>query len=99
MKFEFHPEALKEFESAAQFYTQRQTDLGLRFIESVEAALNELCESPYRWPFLEQDVRRYLVHVFPYAVLYSIDSDRVLILAIMHCSRRPSYWRHRVERS
>jgi hypothetical protein len=44
-------------------------------------------------------VRRCLVHVFPYAVLFSIEPDHVLIIAITHCSREPGYWRHRIGRT
>jgi plasmid stabilization system protein ParE len=99
MRYEFHPEALDEYEDAAHYYADRQPGLELRFIACVEAAFREISEIPTRWRQFEDDVRRYLVHVFPYAVLYSIESDYVLILAVMHCRREPGYWRHRVERS
>lgn len=41
---------------------------------------------------------RYEFHprVFPYAVLYSIEDDFILIVAVMHCSREPGYWKTRV---
>jgi toxin ParE1/3/4 len=97
MRYEFHPEALQEFEEAARYYAGRQPGLELRFIECVESALRQISEAPTRWrPFVE-DVRRCLVRVFPYAVLYSIESDYVLIIAVMHCSREPGYWRHRLK--
>jgi toxin ParE1/3/4 len=34
--------------------------------------------------------------VFPYAVLFSIEEDYILIVAVMHCRREPGYWRNRV---
>lgn len=96
MRYEFHPEALQEFEEATRYYAGRQPGLELRFIKCIESALGQISEAPTRWrPFVD-DVRRYLVRVFPYAVLYSIESDYVLIIAVMHCSREPGYWRHRV---
>jgi hypothetical protein len=99
MRFEFYPEALDEFEDAARFYAGCQPGLELRFIACVESALSQVSEAPERWRLFEEDVRRCLVHVFPYAVLYSIEPDYVLIIAVMHCSREPGYWRHRIERS
>jgi hypothetical protein len=30
------------------------------------------------------------------AVLYSIEPDFVLIIAVMHCHREPGYWQHRL---
>ncbi len=95
MKYEFHPEALDEFEAAAHYYAGCQTGLGQRFIASVESSLQLLAESPTRWRVFEQDVRHHLVHCFHYMVHYSIELDYVLIIAVMHCSREPGYWRDR----
>ena len=97
MKYEFHPEALDEFEAAAKFYAECQNGLELRFIACVEAALRQVSEYPGRFRPFEEDVRRCLVHVFPYAILYSVEADFALIIAVMHCSREPGYWRHRID--
>jgi toxin ParE1/3/4 len=97
MRLEFHPEALQEYEDAARYYADRRAGLDLRFIESVESALRQILDAPTRWRAFEDDVRRYLVHVFPYAVLYTVEPDYVLIIAVMHCSREPGYWRSRVK--
>lgn len=35
------------------------------------------------------------MRVFPYAILYSIEADYVLIMAVMHCHREPGYWKNR----
>jgi toxin ParE1/3/4 len=74
MKHEFHPEAFQEYFDAVRTYEERQAGLGDRFFRSVEQAIESICESPERWPFLEQDIRRRLTRVFPYAVLYSIEA-------------------------
>ncbi len=95
MKYEFHPEALREFEEAARYYAACHAGLELRFIASIKSAIQRVLSEPSRWRAFDGDVRRCLAHVFPYAVLYSIEEDHVLILAIMHCRRAPGYWRHR----
>jgi len=99
MRCEFHPEAFAEYEDAARYYAGCQEGLELRFIESVEAAIRYVLEAPTRCRVFEGDVRRCLTHVFPYAVLYTIESDYVLILAVMHCHREPGYWRRRAKPS
>ena len=38
---------------------------------------------------MEDDVRRCLTSRFPYGVLYSIETDEVFILAVMHLNRNP----------
>lgn len=96
MRHEFHPEALDEYESAARYYAERRDGLELRFIACVEAAILRITETPTRWRIFEADVRCRRTQVFPYAILYTIESDYVLIVAVMHGSREPGYWRHRI---
>lgn len=96
MRYEFHPEAVLEFEEAIQFYKQRGRKLGQRLAKEVRAAIAKIVATPDRWRILEEDVRRCLVRVFPYAVLYTTEDDYILIVAIAHGKRRPGYWRHRL---
>jgi toxin ParE1/3/4 len=96
MRYEFHPEALAEYEAAALRYAERDPHVGQRFVSAVEQAIDRILESPTRWPAIDEDVRRCLTRVFPYAVLYTIESDFVLIVAVMHCSREPGYWKGRI---
>jgi plasmid stabilization system protein ParE len=95
MRYEFHPEALAEYEADARYYAGRQEGLELRFISAVEHAISQIRETPERWRVLEDDVRRCLTRVFPYAVLYTLEPDYLHIIAVMHCHREPGYWRHR----
>jgi plasmid stabilization system protein ParE len=95
MRFEFHPEALAEYEDAARYYAGCQDGLELRFIAAVEHAVQSIIEAPERWLVLEDDIHRCLTRVFPYAILYSIEPDYVLIIAVMHSHREPGYWRKR----
>lgn len=96
MRCEFHPEALAEFEDGALHYAEKQAGLEQRFIASIEAAIQNITDRPNSCAILEQDVRRCLTRVFPYAVLYTIEPDYILIVAVMHCHRAPGYWRSRV---
>lgn len=95
MRYEFHPEALAEYGHAARYYADCQEGLELRFMAAVEHAIDQILAAPERWRILEEDIRRCLTRVFPYAVLYTVEVDFVLILAVMHCHREPGYWQHR----
>jgi hypothetical protein len=97
VRIEFHPEALAEFEGAARYYANCQDGLELRFIARVEFALSQIQKTPDHWRIFEEDVRQCLTRVFPYAVLYTIEPDYILIIAVMHCHRAPDYWRHRLK--
>jgi hypothetical protein len=48
MKHEFHPEALFELEAAADYYSDCQKGLEVRFIDAVYSAINRACSSPER---------------------------------------------------
>ena len=96
MRFEFHPEALDEYNEAGHHYARQQPGLDLRFVVCVEEAIASIFDDPYRWRPHDEDVRRCLTRVFPYGVLYTIEPDYVLIVAVAHCSRDPGYWKHRV---
>jgi len=41
-------------------------------------------------------IRKRPVHRFPYAVLYRVDPDEIVVVAVMHQRRRPDYWRSRI---
>ena len=96
MRYEFHPEALAEYEAAALYYAERDPAVAQRFVAAVEDAIDRILDSPTRWRVLDEDVRRCLTRVFPYGVLYTIEPEFVLIVAVMHCSREPGYWKRRV---
>ncbi len=92
----FHPGAIKEYVSAADYFTGIQPELAVKFSVEIDAAIGSILEAPERWPVIEEDVHRYLAHTFPYAVLYTIEPDHVYIIAVMHTAREPSYWRNRL---
>jgi plasmid stabilization system protein ParE len=96
MSYRFHPEALEKYQEATLHYAERDPALALRFVEAVEETIRQILDAPGRWRVLDDDVRRCLTHVFPYGVLYTIEPDFILILAVMHGSREPGYWKRRV---
>jgi len=57
MRYEFHPEALDEYEAAARWYGEREPGLGKRFVEAVEDAIERILEAPNRWRLVDEDVR------------------------------------------
>ena len=96
MNYRFHPEALGEFQAATIYYEKQQRGLGERYISSVQTAIDHIIDAPLLGRILEEPVRRYLTKVFPHAVLYTVEDDYILIVAVMHCHREPGYWLHRV---
>ena len=96
MRYEFHPAALEEYREAALWYAEREPQVARKFVASVEEAIARIVEAPQRWRVVDEDVRRCLTRVFPFGILYTIEDDFLLIVAIMHFSRAPGYWKSRI---
>jgi len=44
------------------------------------------------WPIVEDELRRHLVRKFPFGILYRIEPEKIVIIAVAHLRRRPGYW-------
>jgi toxin ParE1/3/4 len=97
MRYRFDEEALAEFIATGRYYNEQVPGLGDEFVDEVEAAIGTILRDPMVWRIIEDDVRRYLIHRFPYGVYYTIESDVVVIWAIHNLHRDPDYWRKRRE--
>jgi plasmid stabilization system protein ParE len=91
-----HPDATAELTEAGQIYERKVPRLGAQFFDAVDEAVAVIAAAPERWRVIEDDVRRYLMPRFPYAIYYRVLPDHIRILAFKHHSRHPDYWRHRV---
>jgi toxin ParE1/3/4 len=78
MTFDFHPEAETEFLEAIEYYESCSPGPGEDFSLEVNSTVQNILSYTYALPIVEDDVRRCLTHRFPYGVLYSIESDRIL---------------------
>jgi toxin ParE1/3/4 len=92
-------EAEIELWEAVQFYENRCVGLGLDFEKEIKAAIETIQQSPGRWPLHKDGTRRYLLHRFPYFVVYVLHQGHVWIVAFAHCRRKPQYWSGRTKRS
>jgi hypothetical protein len=96
MNYFFHPEAEEELLSTIRYYHDCQEGLGDDFFYEAQAAIQRILDFPKAWPILEKEVRRCLLNRFPYGILYSIEPDRIFIIAVMSLKLNPGYWEHRI---
>jgi mRNA-degrading endonuclease RelE of RelBE toxin-antitoxin system len=95
---DFHPAAERELLDAVQYYNDQRPDLGYEFAAEVEEAVNRVRAHPEGWAWVSErdDLRRCQTKRFPYRLIYQVQPNRVLILAVAHLKRRPGYWRDRL---
>jgi toxin ParE1/3/4 len=98
MRLEFHPEAEMELIEAAAYYASQVPGLGERFGVEVRRATETLLEHPRIGSPVDPELRRFVLNRFPFTLYYSATSDVLRIEVVAHHSRRPGYWRSRVDR-
>jgi len=96
MTFAFHPLAKAELQDAVEYYEQQQVGLGLEFLEEIYATIQRVLHFPTAWPQSSRHSRRCLANRFPYGIIYEIRDSEILIVAVMHHSRKPTYWADRL---
>jgi plasmid stabilization system protein ParE len=94
-ELEYLEQALVEAEAAALWYLERSPTAAVRFSIELDEAEAAILERPEAWPTGEHGTRRYLLHRFPFAVIYRIEESRIVIVAVAHARRRPRYWTDR----
>lgn len=92
MKIVFHEYAVNELNDAIDYYNLEVPGLGSVFKEEIRKSINRIKEYPESWPIMVKSIHKYLLHKFPYKVLYSIETDHIYIIAIAHQHRKPNYW-------
>lgn len=84
-----------EMSEAAVFYESRCIGLGSDFLDDVQQGVDRLRVYPETGIEVGDGLRSILLHRFPFNLIYSLESDGILIVSVAHHRRRPGYWRSR----
>lgn len=99
MKLILLHEAQIEMVDAAEFYESELAGLAGRFLEAVHQAFVDVQDYPRRWPAMGKDgARCRRVGRFPFGVIYRIDLEEIVIVAVADLRRRPNYWMKRLRK-
>ena len=93
---EFLPEAEAEYLAALAWYRERSPTAALNFEAEFNLSIEKIREAPGRWPPHMTGCSRFLLHQFPFAIVYQNFLNLIQVLAVAHCHRRPGYWRGRI---
>ncbi len=96
MNVEFLAAAETELDQAYQWYEQQQPGLGKQFLSEFDAAIRRITAFPKSYVLIDTDIRRCLIKRFPYGVLYGIDRQSIIVVAVAHLHRKPDYWLARI---
>lgn len=88
----FSEYAKLEMEDAATYYQLQLDGLGATFKKEIKLSLQRILKYPTAWSVERGEIRKYLLHRFPFKILYSIEKDHLFIIAIAHQHQKPNYW-------
>jgi plasmid stabilization system protein ParE len=93
--FIVRPLAEADLEQAARWYDEEQAGLGSRFLSDVDQVFGRIRKRPQQFPVVSGEIRRALLHTFPYAVYFRETDETIRVLAVLHLRRKPGLWRPR----
>jgi plasmid stabilization system protein ParE len=84
-----------DVQRARDFYEERSSGLGARFMERLREALERIQFMPESYGVVSKNVRVKLLDKFPYVVYYRIAKSEILVLAVLHGRRDAAEWKSR----
>jgi toxin ParE1/3/4 len=84
-----------ELIQAARYYESEVPALGAGFLSEVQKAVAGIESHPQAASVVKEKIRRRIPGRFPYAIVYRVEPDEIIILAMIHLHRSPDYWHGR----
>ena len=83
--------AFLEIEDAKEYYNLQKSTLGDTFKNDVKKSIENIKQFPTLYPNITNNIKRCLLHRFPYSIFYAISDDTILVLSVAHQHRKPFY--------
>ena len=96
VEFKYHTEAESEALDAFYWYCDKNNELGSSFDEELLFAEQQVSQHPNRWPKYLHGTRLFHLTKFPFALVYLVQPERILGIAVAHLHRKPGYWKDRL---
>lgn len=94
-RLDVRPEAELDAEEAAAWYEGERGGLGVTFLTELRATFVRIEQAPFQFPLVSGDIRRAILHRFPFGVFFVADGEVATVLAITHLHRHPVTWQSR----
>ena len=92
MKVRFLTLAQRELDDAVGWYNDQVPGLGIEFLDELDRAVHRVVDFPLSFPEIERGIRRCRLARFPYGLIYGVDGETIVVLAVAHLHRQPRYW-------
>jgi toxin ParE1/3/4 len=92
----FRREVAGDLAAAIIWYRKNRPGLDSAFRSAFEVALAAIERNPLQYQVVERNMRRVMLHGFPYAVMYTVSEQQILIIGCRHTRRNPAEWKKRL---
>ena len=93
------PEAENDLKGAFSWYEDKRQGLGYDFLLQVDAGLKFIERNPEIYSSKYKGTRRHLIKRFPYKIIYLVEKERIIVLAVIHGKRSPNLIKKRTDGS
>lgn len=90
------PETENDLKEAFSWYEDKRVGLGYDFLLQVDAGIRFIARNPETYPSEYKGTRKYLVKRFPYKIIYLVERERIIVLAVIHSKRSPDLIKKRI---
>jgi plasmid stabilization system protein ParE len=97
VKVRFLTIAQQEVDDAFHWFEERNENLGFEFLTEIDRIVQLVRSFPFAAFEIEPEIRRALLARFPYAVVYGVTPNEIIVIAVSHTHRKPKYWIDRIE--
>jgi toxin ParE2 len=95
MNIRFLSLADQEVDDAVRWYEEQREGLSRTFLDELDRAVRLVKAYPLTATQIEPEIRRFLFAHFPYSLIYGIDQETIVVIAVAHQHREPRYWADR----
>ena len=91
------PEAENDLKEAFSWYEDKRQGLGHDFLLQVDAGLKLIERNPKIYSPEHKGTRKHVIKRFPYKVVYLVEKERIIVLAVIHGKRSPNLIKKRID--
>ncbi|MEZ4879523.1 MAG: type II toxin-antitoxin system RelE/ParE family toxin [Chitinophagales bacterium] len=88
-KIVYRPRALEELEDSLRWYGEKSKKVAENFKEAIKEKIESIKESPKQNPKKYKNYYEAKLKKYPFVIIYVVENERVLIVAIFHQKRNP----------
>lgn len=96
MNVRFLTLAQQEIDEAVVWFNEQVDGKGMDFLDELDRVVRLVKSYPFASTNIERDIRRCLFARFPYSLIYGVEEQTIVVIAVAHFRQAPRYWMDRL---